>query len=157
MALRKGAKVDVLDFDLPDPAGATAGGAGTNTVTATSWAVLPTNTVTVAITNPHPSADMLCWVSYGAWMSASASDVRMGLDVSGSVTIPPGIGSGGPRGWGQILQATAATSQQFSGGCTVVVPPGTATFKAYAYRSAASGTQAVNYPTLDVVPVRYLL
>lgn len=157
MTLRKGAKVDVLDFDLPDPVGAAAGGAGTNTVTATSWAVLPTNTVTVAITNPHPSADMVCLVDFGAWMSASASDVRVGVDISGALTVPPGIGSGGPRGWGMIPQTSTATNAQYSAAFPVTLPPGTTTFKLYAYRTAASGTQQVNYAVIEVMPVRYAL
>jgi hypothetical protein len=157
MTLRTGSKVDVVDFDLPDAVGASAASPGTNTVTATSWAVLPSNPVTVSITNPHPDADMLCLVTYGAWMSATASDVRLALDISGALSVPPGVGGGGAKGWGQVPMTSVSTAQQFSASFPVALPPGTTTFKAYAYRPAASGTQAVNYPVIDVTPQRYVL
>ncbi len=158
MVIRAGARLDATDFALPDPVAATAGGAGTNTVTATAWAVLPTNTVTAAITNPHPELPMLCLVTFGAWMSASANGVRAALDISGSLTIAPGIGGGAAIGWGEILFCGASTNNQYSGSFTIELPVSltAATFKMHAYRDSATGTQQVNYPTIRVTPLRFV-
>lgn len=156
MTILAGAKVDAVDFDLPDVV--TAFGNGTNTVTATSFSVLPTTTCTAVIVNSHPSASMLTLVSYGAWMAAStANDVRAALDFSGATVIAPGIGGGAAVGWGEIPLVSTTTASAHQGATiTVELAPGTTTVKMYAYRSAASGTHTVNYPTIRLVPLRYL-
>lgn len=156
MAILAGAKVDAIDFDLPDVV--TAFGNGTNIITATSFSVLPTNTCTAAITNPHPTANMLLLVSYGAWMNSStSSDVRMALDVSGATVIAAGVGGGAAIGWGEIpLVSAGQGSIQMAATITVSVAPGTTTFKTYAMRSAASGIHSVNYPTIRLVPLYFL-
>ncbi len=156
MTILAGAKVDATDFDLPDVQ--TAYGAGTNVITATAFAVLPTTTCTATITNPHPTANMLTLVTWGAWMAAAtANDVRAALDFSGATVIAAGIGGGGAIGWGEILIAsTTLPAVHESSTITVELAPGTTTIKMYAYRSAASGTQNVNYPTIRAVPLRYL-
>jgi hypothetical protein len=158
MVVRAGARLDATDFALPDVVAATAGGTGTNTITATSWAVLPSNTCTAAITNPHPEMALLVEVTYSAWMVATANGVRMALDISGSVTIAPGVGAGAAVGWGEIPFCGAATTNQYAGSFTVELPVSTtaATFKVYAYRDAASGTQQVNYPTIRIKPLRFV-
>lgn len=154
MAIVAGAKLDAQDFVLPDPV--TATGNGANAVTATSWAVLPTTTCTASITNPHPTAGMLVTVAYGAWMSAAtAGDVRLSVDVSGALTIAPGVGGGAAIGWGEIPVATATQpNAQRQATITLTLPPGTTTFKVYAYKTGA-GTNTVNYPTLRIIPIRY--
>ena len=159
MTLRAGSQVDATDYDLPLVV--TAFGNGLNTVTSTTFAVLPTTTCTAAITNPHPTATLLCLVHYGAWMAVTAggADARIAVDISGSVTIAAGIGGGGAIGYGEIPICSTTPSDQFSAVITVELPPSAtaATFKVYSMRSAASGTQSVNYPTLRLVPLYYLL
>lgn len=159
MAIGAGRKLDAVDFTYPDVV--TAFGNGTNTITSATFAVMPSTTCTASITNPHPSADMLCQVSYGAWMNASAGDVRLSVDISGAVTIAAGIGGGAAIGWGEIpivslpTGATNSGSQQRSAMVTVELPPGTTTFKAYGLRTGA-GTTQINYPTIRLEPVQYL-
>lgn len=155
MTIKAGAKVDATDFDLPDVV--TAFGNGTNTITSATFAVMPTNTCTAAITNPHPTATMLCLVAYGAWMvGAAATDTRMSLDVSGAVTIAAGIGGGAAIGYGEIpIAGTTTASLQYAATITVECPPGTTTFKTYGLRTGA-GVVSINYPTIRVVPLRYL-
>ena len=156
MAILAGSLVSAVDFDLPDVV--TAFGNGANTITATSFSVLPTTTCTASITNPHPTASMLTMVCYGALMSAAtASDCRMALDVSGAVTIAAGFGGGAAVGYGEIPSVSATTaSAQRQAVITVQLPPGTTTFKVYGMRAAASGTHAINYPTVRLIPLRYL-
>lgn len=157
MSIRAGARVDAVDFDLPDPA--VGAGSGTNTITSTTFANLPTST-SVSITNPHPSAAMLCLVTLGAWMQADTNAVRAAIAVSGSTTIVAGIGGGGAAGWGEVLRCPVlSVTMQMSTSWTVELPASTtaATFTVQAYREAGSGTQQVNYPTLRVVPLRFLV
>lgn len=153
MTILAGAKVDAVDFDLPDVV--TAFGNGTNTVTATSFSVLPTTTCTAAITNPHPTASMLCMVSWGAWMAATAYDVRTAIDFSGAITIAAGIGGGAAIGYGEIPICSTTPSGHYNSMVTVEMAPGTTTCKMYAMRTT-SGTQTVNYPTIRLIPVRFL-
>ena len=124
MTIAAGKKPSAADLVLP--AVVTGYGNGSNTITATSWTVLPTNTCTAAITNPHPTAAMRILCTYGGWLSASANDVRMMPAVSGSVTIAAGVGTsaavsrrsrdcaapalcaGRARAWAQACRAAAA-------------------------------------------------
>jgi hypothetical protein len=156
MTIRAGSRIDATDFDLPDVV--TAFGNGTNSITATAFTVLPTNTCTAAITNPHPTANLMLLVAYGAWMnSTTSSDVRMALDISGATTIAAGIGGGGAIGWGEIpLVSAGQVSIQVQSTITVSCAPGTTTFKTFAMRAAASGTHSVNYPTIRLVPLYFL-
>jgi len=156
MAVKAGGIADAADWVFPDVV--TAFGNGTNSVTATAWAVLPTTTCSASVVNAHPTDTLLCLVSYGAWMSSTVgSSLRVGVDVSGAVTIAPGVGGGAAAGWGEIPATTyEQTSSQHQATITVECPPGTTTFAIWAYRAAASGTHAVNYPTLRIVPLRYL-
>lgn len=153
MTIRAGSRVQAVDFDLPDVA--TGFGSGANTITSATFAPLPTIQCTAAITNAHPSANMLCLVTYGAWMSASTGDVRMSLDVSGALTIAPGIGGGAAIGWGEVPMSASTANAQFSATFTAQIPPGTTTFKTYALRTGA-GTVACNYPTIRLVPLYFL-
>jgi hypothetical protein len=140
---------------LPDVVAAS--GNGTNVVTATSFAVLPTNTCTASITNPHPTASMLVLVTFGAWLTASASFVRICPAVSGSLTLAAGVGGGGPLNWGEVPGSGSTTKIQASAGYTLELPvsANAAVFSMQAYRDAASGTQNVDYPVIRLTPLRY--
>lgn len=156
MTILAGAKIDAVDFDLPDVV--TAFGNGANSITATTFSVLPATTCTAAVTNPHPTASMLTMVCYGAWMSSStASECRMSLDVSGAVTIAAGVGGGAAAGWGEIpVSASTQPNAHRQAVITVELPPGTTTFKVYGMRVAASGTHRIDHPTVRLVPLRFL-
>lgn len=154
MGILAGAKVSAVDLAVPDVAEAYGG--GSNTVTATSWTDLPTYTCVASVTNPHPTADLLCLVTWGAWMSASANGVRMCPRVSGSTTIAAGI-SGIALGWGQIPRALVEYTQMQGTGYVALPASATAaTFTLQAYRESASGTQIVAYPAMIIVPLRFL-
>lgn len=151
-----GAYLDSVDWALPAPA--SAHGNGTNNITSTSFAVLPTTTVSQAMTNPHPRAKLLVVVEYGAWLVGAAStDVRASLVVTGSLSASAGIGGGGAVGWGEVLFATATASAQHSSMVTFELPVSAtaATFQVYAMKNGA-GTPQCNYPTVSIVPVRFL-
>lgn len=152
MTIRAGSRVQAIDFDLPDVV--TAAAAGANVITSATFAVMPTNTCTAVILNPHPTANLFCLVTYGAWMSAASGDVRMSLDISGALTVAPGIGGGGAGGWGEVPYAAAATAAQSQGTFTVMLPPGTTTFRSYALRTGA-GVVNCNYPTIRVAPLYF--
>jgi hypothetical protein len=155
-----GSKLLADDFQIPDVVTAFAN--GTNTITATTFADLPTTTCIAAIANPHPTASLIVHVEFGAWMAASANSVRMCPRVSGSLVLAAGIGSGGngPIGWGEIpLAANSANPQQLQGCGTYTLPASAtpATFTMQAFRDSAAGTQNVNYPTLRIIPLYYSL
>jgi hypothetical protein len=115
-------------------------------------------TCTASITNPHPTASMLLRCDFGAWMSASANAVRCCPAVSGSVTIAAGIGGGGAIGWGEIPYCGGTATNSYRGAFTVELPvsANAAVFSMQAYRDSASGTQIVQYPTIRLVPLRYV-
>jgi hypothetical protein len=153
-----GSKVLADDFQLPDVV--TAFGNGTNTITATSFTDLPTTSCVAAITNPHPTASLVCLVEFGAWLNATANTVRCCPRVSGSTTIAAGIGAGGPLGWGEVpLAGNNANPQQCMGGATYTLPVSAtaATFTMQALRDSAAGTQVCNYPTIRIIPLYYSL
>lgn len=155
-----GAPVDAVDFDLPDVAVGYGNGVnGLSGIPATTFTDLPTVPCIVQITNPHPTAPMLCLVSLSAWMTNDSGSLRICPRVSGSVTIAAGIGGGGPAGWGEIPFLGVTGYSTRSGTWTVELPASTtpATFTVQAYREGAAGTtQQVNYPTLRIVPLRFL-
>lgn len=149
--------VEDLLGDLPDEI--VAFGNGTNTIVtgAATWGALPTTAASVVMTNPSATLDMLVEVAYGAWLSSTSGDVRLNVIASGGLTILDGVAVGGAAGWGEVPQSTFATSGQFSGKYTCRIPAGAAavTFVTRGYRSAAAGTQSVNYPTVRVTPLRF--
>lgn len=158
MSRNAGSYVLAEDFQLP--AVVTGFGNGTNTITATSFTDLPTTSCTAAITNPHSTASMICFVGFGAWMHSTASAVRCCPRVSGSTTIAAGIGAGGPLGWGEVpITGNSGNPQQMMGGATYTLPVSAtaATFTMQAYRDSASGTQVCNYATIRIVPLYFSL
>ena len=155
MTIRAGAKIEAADFSLPTIA--TGFGNGTNTVTGTTFTNLPTNACTAAITNPHPTANMICLVTWGAWMSASANAIRCCPAVSGSIAIAAGIGVGGPIGWGEVPMSGSSSYMHHAGSATYALPASAtaATFTMQAMRDSASGTQQVDYATIRIIPLRF--
>ena len=144
----------VPDPVLPDIA--RAAGDGNNTITATTFADLPTTTAVASITNPHTVKGLLCLVMWGAWMSATANGVRCCPRASGAATIPAGVGAGNmTMGWGMIPRGVTEYTQ-YQGSGTVTLPPGATTFTMQGMREAATGTQQVNYPAIRIVPLRYV-
>jgi hypothetical protein len=153
----EGRKMRALDYSLPDVV--TEYGNGTNTITSTSFAALPTAPVKTSITNPHPGAKMLCIVGFGAWGSASANDVRLALRVSRAEQdyVSAGIGSGASIGWGEIPAEALTTTSSMFATVTVSLDPSPIpyVFEVYALRTTA-GTQDVRYATVRIVPLRYI-
>ena len=155
MAISAGAVIDGTDFTFPSVV--TAYGSGTNTITSTTFAVLPTTTCTAAITNPHPTLSMLTLVTYGAWMAATSNDVRMALDISGSITVAAGISASAAVGYGEIPICSTTPTGHYGASFTIELPVSVtaATFKTYAMRTT-SGTQTCNYPTIRLIPLRFV-
>lgn len=151
-----GSLIDSVDWKLP--AIATASGSGTNAVTSSTFAVLPTTTCSTTMTNPHPEARLLVMAEYGAWLSGNTStDVRGCLNVSGSLVVTPGIGGDGPVGWGEIIYSAALAYDQQHCMCTYILPISAvaATFAVHAMRTGVNATK-FDYPTLRIIPLRYL-
>jgi hypothetical protein len=152
-------RLEEATYELPNEQ--TGYGAGANTIVsgANVWADLPTFPSAGSITNPHPSREMLCTVTYGAWLGATTGGVRIFPVFSGAVTLAGGsLGTGnGPEGWGEVpLSSLLAGTESGFAASTVTVPAaGVLNFKIQALRSIASGTQQVNYATIRVNPLRY--
>ena len=147
-----------IDDLLDVPAEASASSTGANTITATTWAALPTP-LSVDLTNPHPTRGLFTQVSYGAQLTATATDLRVCVAATGGLTIPAGIGTGGALSWGEVLYISLATSGSWSlqSAFTCTLPAGTTTtLSMQAYRAVATGTQTVNFPTLRATPLRYV-
>lgn len=150
--------VQTLLGDVPDPVTGYLGGTNTFTGAASTWANLPTSSPTCVMTNPSASLDLLCDVSWGAWMSDTVGSTRLCITASGGLSIAAGVGLGGPVGWGEIPLSSEASASQHRGGCTVLIPAGAAavTFGVQGYRSVASGTQNINYVAIRVNPLRFV-
>jgi hypothetical protein len=157
MTIRAGARLDSTDFALPDVV--TGYGNGENTITATMFAVLPVTTCTASIKNPHPTATMLTLVTFGAEITAGSSIfTRICPDVSGSLTLAAGVGGGGPIGWGEVPGSGSSSRLHFSASYTLELPVSAndAVFSMHAYRDSASGTQKVDYPSIRLIPLRFV-
>ena len=154
MPIFAGEPVDAVDFTLPDVVTAYAN--GNNSISATSFADLPTITCAATITNPHPTAALLLDVRYAAWMVATAGDVRACPRVSGSLTAAAGVGSFA-AGWGETLFGANSSDgpAQSSASTTLEIPPGVATFTMQAMQAGAAGTKQVNYASLRLIPIRF--
>jgi hypothetical protein len=155
--IRAGSVVDATDWAMP--ARQTGYGNGANTVTASAFAALPTNTASCSITNPHPFAKLLVLVEYGAWMigNTGTGQIYACPVVSGSITVTAGIGGGGPIGWGEVLYETATSYHQHRASCPYELPASAtaATFELQAYRNG-SGTVKCDFPLIRVTPLRYV-
>lgn len=134
---------------------------GTNTITATTWTVLPTTTADATITNPSSVFGLFVQVSFGAWMLSNGNNTQATIGASGGLTFAAGPGTGGPAGWGEILylgNTAGSSSWQMHSTftCTIPAAASAVTFAWYAYRTSASGTCNVNYPVTRVTPLYYI-
>jgi hypothetical protein len=150
--------------ELPASASiANNGASGTWTAGAGVWATLPSNPISLAYTNPSTVFNLVCNVSYGAWIrSATAgTQARFGLALSGGLTVAtPAAGvANQPVGWGLFpTNGGNASLSQHMGFFQMIIPPSVAavTLTAMGYRSAANTVEFL-YPTIHVVPDRYEL
>lgn len=134
------------------PAPVSVKGNNTQAVTATSWADLPN---IAAATLNLPQA---CWVqiTVGAWVVATAGDVRISANVTGATTLGESqIEVGGDSSsWGQVMYAAADTGTRHATSTRVVrLNAGTNTIRVRAYRTSTGGTVGSNYTTLQVAPL----
>ena len=145
--------------------GAAPGAGGTNTIVSAigTWANLPSNTWgLIQMTNPSAIFDMYCLVTFGAWIRSSVGSVRMGCVLSGGVVSGPDPGTNNLAGFGLMpletqTNAASGASNQHSGTFSLVIPAGasTVTFVAQAQRSSSSGETNLNYPSIEVTPIRF--
>lgn len=156
MSLRAGSRADVTDLALP--AEVTATGAGTNTVTATSFTTLPTTGAVASIINPHPTAKLRVRVSYSAICATSdGTGLWVCPAVTGSTAISAGAGGGGAAGLSEMIYTKATASAAYHASFTVTLPvsANAAVFTMQAYREAATGTQQVDQPVIRLTPVGF--
>jgi hypothetical protein len=123
-----------------------------------TWSNLPTSTWgTVQMTNPSPDFDLMCLVSFGAWMSSTSGSVRMGVLLTGGVSAGPDPAVNSVAGWGMMpLEGANSQLVQHAGSFSLIIPKGAAavTFTAQGYRSA-TGTHNINFPTIEITPIRF--
>jgi hypothetical protein len=136
------------------PALVSAAGAASNTITATSWTVLPGGSLTASITNPSATRDLVCDLSYAAKVSASASDVRVSVALTGGLTV--GAGAVEPS-WAYRLWYAGASLVTLQTHFPITIPAGATAVTAtmYAYRASATGTQQCDYPVILWTPLYY--
>jgi hypothetical protein len=155
------ARMSIVESNLVLPSPVNAFGNGTNAVTAAAgvWQTLASANAVANITNPSDVYNLICLIFFGAWQLTTTGDVRMGINVTGGVVSDPEIGPNSPLGYGLTPQSTFTTSSQGMGMFKLVIPPNVAavTLTAQGKRSAGSGGQNVNYPTIEIVPFRYEL
>lgn len=132
------------------PAPVTAGHATkTNTITAGSFAALPSGPVSASLTLPAAA-----WVEAEAsmWMTGAAStDVRAGIDISGATTSAPDADE-----WGEVAQQAGAVSSEHAARRLIQCNSGTNTFTVQAYRASGSGTVNVNYVRLKIKAIQWV-
>lgn len=132
--------------------------ADTNNITATAvWGqTVPFTGNTLVV---PAGLSLLALVTSGAWLVATAGETRAGVQVSGATTIAAAVDQNGQSAWGQTLYVSnadiGAGTAQATLQRTVVLAAGTNTFTLVAYQSSG-GTHQVNYPTLEVTPLRYV-
>ena len=144
------------------PANVSIYGNGINSLVgaANAWTAMPSFPAVVQMTNPSTDFSLVCNVFFGAWFSTSAGDVRMGIALSGGLTVAtPAPGVNQPTGWGLFPHTSQTTADQHNGFMQVVIPPGaaTVTFTAMGARSNGAATAQCNYPTIHVVPDRFMV
>ena len=143
------------------PAEVTGYGNGTNTITATSFAVLPTFTADATITNPSATFNLKILVLYQARYLANGVAGTIGcMTATGGISIAAGVGTGGAIGFGDLpYLPNQGNNNPFTidSQITATIPPSVAavTFQWQAYHDNASGTNQIIYPTTRVIPLYY--
>lgn len=132
-------------FGLPVPV--TQIGASTQAISATSWANVP-NLASISFNFSRPA-----WVTVllGAWVVASAGELRAGVNVTGATTQAPNVPNWGNTVY-QSFDNANGVSQQVQK--TVLCGAGTTTFTAQAYQTGG-GTKQFNYSMFQAIPLRY--
>jgi hypothetical protein len=147
-----------MDYSLPDVVAEY--GNGTNTITATNFAALPSFPCEATIINPHPKASMLVLVNFGAWGSASVGDWRCSIRIKRSEQeyIGTGVALGGSAGYGEIPASalTVLTHEFATFTCELEPSPVPYVFQFYAMRSDGAATVDVRYATLRLIPLRHV-
>jgi hypothetical protein len=155
--------VEQLTAQLPAPVKIFGNGTNTLVGTINTWTNLPTTTFTVNMTNPSAVFDMWCEVKIGAWLSAPTGpgSTRMSVAVSGGVTAIEDPNPTSVVGYGLLPMETSndANPRQHAGGFSIKIPAGSATvvFTPRGMRTTTTGTAALNYPTMEVTPIRFTL
>jgi hypothetical protein len=162
MAFSKGHTLKASDVLLPDPVYEYGNGINTITSTFTGYDPLPTTPVTAALLNPHPTKRMLSLVGWGGWGLASTNGFRVSTAIrrAGAIWMSPGIGMGGPIGWGELIAVGIGTnvgSYFVMNTVFLDVSPLPYVFELKAYRDGAAGTQTWEYPTLRITPIGFVV
>lgn len=151
------AKLDTL---LSVPAPVNASSSGTNTITSTSYAALPTSPASVALTNPSADFALLVEVTISGWMASNGTvELTASVNGTGGMTFAAGsTGNGHAVSQGENLLAVDTTAASHQSTLPVIIPAGAAavTFAIHAKRASASGSQIFNFPAIRVVPIRFM-
>jgi hypothetical protein len=138
------------------------GNAVSNTVTATSWAVLPTGPLTASVTNADPTLSLNCLVYYGytAYNNARIAYVSVWIYNNGSLYLGADPGQT-PEDEGQegIHDFYLASSTgQCNIGMQISLPPSAYSydFQIVAKYSGAAGNVTVANPSIRIIPISYL-
>lgn len=150
-------KVDLL-LSVPDPT--SAAGSGSNTITSTSYAALPTTPISCAITNPSSDFDLLVEVTISAWLISNGTvELTCSVNGTGGMSFAAGsTGNGHAITQGENLITTSSAATMHQSKLPVIIPAGAAavTFAFYAKRNTASGSEFVNQPAIRAVPIRFM-
>lgn len=153
-------QVDLL-LTLPDPTG--QGGSGSNSITLTTYSVLPTTPISCAITNPSSTHDMLVLVTISAFLASAGSgtEAQAALNATGGVSIAAGAtGAPGVLALGEnLLTTTGPNAQMYQSTIPVTIPAAAAavTFALFARRSNTSNAVTLLQPAIRCIPIRFLI
>lgn len=157
------AMAEAIDTILTIPDPVSNGANGSNTITSTSYAALPTTPISVSITNPSSVYRLLVDVRISAWMASTVTTVELTASVNGSGGMTFAAGStGNGHAVAQsenLLTTLGSTAQQYASSVPIIIPAGAAavTLAMYAKRNSASGTQSLLQPVIRAIPMRFML
>ncbi|MFZ1361356.1 MAG: hypothetical protein WAS05_00265 [Candidatus Nanopelagicales bacterium] len=150
-----GAEWDPLYGGLPNPVNSPVFSSPVINVTATSWANLPvaggdTNKERVSIDLPF---DCWCFVNWGFFSqtTVTSADLRVHFDLFGATT----RAENGLATWAEPSISQPGNSQSPVNHPLIKFNAGVTTARLRAYRSAASGTHELRYPTIGISPIRW--
>jgi hypothetical protein len=162
------AVIDAINLNATDtslPAIVNANGNGQNsftTGTINTWTAMPSFACTGSIVNPHATLHMRCLIILGVWLATSASgvNIRAGINWTGTDAGNPDVGGGplSPPSFGFIpLTGESAQTISFQSLWTVdMSPAANNSFSVQGQWDSTSGTKSVNYPGVQIVPLRYV-
>lgn len=143
------------------PAEVSTYGNGTNTISATVFAVLPTFTADVTISNPSTQYSLKVLVLFSGRLVANGAGTIASMSATGGISISAGIGTGGAVGYSELLYLPSQGNTNpftMNSYITATIPPNVSavTFQWQAYKDAAGTTQQITYPTTRAIPLYYL-